>query len=418
MFSFRNSTHFIKNYGISAIPVEITRSWSNVDHLNNEKFLLILLAFLSLCGASTSIAQCDHTKNTTGALIRYGNDNGRKIPLILIHGIHGTESNEKLTENNWYWKEFIKKRFDVDENLNAKYALYVFQYVSDKDYLQPLGIYLGCEIDKKIPERPFVILAHSFGGLVAKNFMVFYKHRTENWKLKTGGDTALGLITLGTPHHGTPGANDPNALQEYFPRNFVERGLSIPSQSWKVSFSGVNFAYWKSTTVFFEPPAFVSTKPNRSDLRWDNFDGRIKSDTNLELQNVNRMFEKYSDNVIVYAGFLSPEKPIDLFPILFRMTTGAPTNWDSIKSKYEFLKDTDKRTHSLLSFADGMLYFGLSQVFGNTDGLVPFKSSLFCDPPPYLTSPNTPNFECGSKFRVRRFEPGERDPFPGELPNS
>jgi formylglycine-generating enzyme required for sulfatase activity len=364
--------------------------------------------------------QCNNA-NGVGALIPYGTDNSRKTPLILIHGIHGTKPNQKLTENNWYWEEFITKRFDLDESLNSKYALYIFQYRSDIDYAQLLGIYLGCEIDRKIPERPFVILAHSFGGLVAKNFMVFYHHRTENWKPKTGGETALGLITLGTPHHGTPGANDPNALQEHFTRNFVERGLNIPSQTWKRAYAGVNFAYWDTSsglTSFFEPPAVSSESANRSDLRWDNFDSRIKSDVNIELQNVNRMFEKYRDKVIIYAGILSPEKPIDLTQILFRVTNGETLNWNSVKRKYELLKDRDKLDHRLLSFADGMLYYGLGEAFGNTDGLVPFKSSLFCDPPPYLTSPKTPNFECGSKYRVRRFEPGERDAFPGELPDS
>lgn len=199
---------------------------------------------------------CKNAAKKVGALIALENDNGNKIPLILIHGIHGTEPNQKVTEANQYWNTF-KASFKNNNYLTSKYVLYVFQYYSNREPVQNIGCELGLFIDEKIPDRPYVFVAHSMGGLVAKAYMVFYQHMKGNWYGMVGGETVSRVITLATPHHGTHASNDVNALEDY-----IRFG-------WKPVISMLNFFYWWKSTEFYSPQSIASGMPNRSDLRWD-----------------------------------------------------------------------------------------------------------------------------------------------------
>lgn len=305
------------------------------------------------------------------ALIQVGNDDDSKIPLILIHGIHGTPKNQSVTAQGTYWEKFIGNysRDNQPSGLLKKYALYLFQYESDIDNVQTISVELGRALDRQLLNRQRVILAHSMGGLVAKFFMTYYVHSSGAWRGKKGGETTLGLITLATPHHGTPGANDTNALKNYF-----------PSLIWEKRFKAINILYYQFSTGFLSPSSVASFAPNRSDLRWDNYDLRLDSDINTESLVTNQRFKNYSDRVILYGGILKPIKP-DL----------------DIK--------TFEDAHSKLTFADGMLFYGLGENFGYTDGLVPFKSALLCDTDTAQFVPSQ-RFVCHSSFRVRRFEFG------------
>ncbi|MGI8639826.1 MAG: VWA domain-containing protein [Pyrinomonadaceae bacterium] len=332
-------------------------------------------------------------------------DNSKKIPLILIHGIHGTErkNEENINTPTDYWEALLDYN-PPGIGFRKEYVIYLFQYYSDEVAVLNLGIELGREIDGKIPDRPFVIVAHSMGGLVAKNFMARYRHRTGNWSGKLGGETALGLITLATLHHGTPGANNPDVLEKIFPPTYVEKKIRIPPNDWKLYYNAVNFTYWKGSSKFTELPP-PSTKPNRKDLRWDNYDFKIDSDNNTELEQINQLFKQYSHKVIFYGGILSPRKPnvTEFFEIGFDKTFGKVI----AKIPSRRLEAIDN-PHEQLSFADGMLFYGLGQAFGNTDGMVPYKSALFCDSDTenFGSVRIPPNFICSSPYRVRRFEFG------------
>ena len=312
------------------------------------------------------------------SLIRFEPDDGKKIPLILIHGVHGTErkNGQSINSPTDYWGALLYN--SPVTNFRKEYVVYLFQYYSDEVPVLNLGIELGREIDRKIPDRPYVIVAHSMGGLIAKNFMAHYNHRTGNWNGKIGGETALGLITLATPHHGTPGANDTAALKKYF-----------TDDSWERYFRAVNFLYWNKSSGFRSPPARSSTAPNRSDLRWDNYDLKLNSDINSQLSDTNRIFKRFADKVIIYAGMLDPVMP-------------------------DLNRKTFENDHTMLTFADGVLYYGLNQSFGKTDGLVPYKSALFCESDLAIFTPGSipPNFVCSSLYRVRRFEFGAANATP------
>jgi Mg-chelatase subunit ChlD/triacylglycerol esterase/lipase EstA (alpha/beta hydrolase family) len=344
------------------------------------------------------------------ALIPLSSDNGKKIPLILIHGIHGTPKNSDVTVKQNYWNEFLESYYK-DPRLAENYIVYLFQYQSDLISVKDIAFALGHAIDSQIVNRPHVILAHSMGGLVAKNYLAYYRHTSGAWRGKIGGDSVLSLITLATPHHGTPGANDPSVLKQYFAQSQLETYLGV-NYAAEIKFNLLNYIYWNKdelkefvekakqqcvsgkailknktqclieTLLSKEARAIGSSslKYNRKDLRWDNYDNKIVDDINGELAATNDLFRKYSKKVILYAGILKPAEP--------QLTINAMT---------------DNRIG--LSFADGMMYFGLPRAFGYTDGLVPYKSAMLCDSNQSVQH----DFECDSPYRIRRFEFGNHN---------
>lgn len=223
--------------------------------------------------------------------------------------------------------------------------------------------------------------------------MVFYPHKSGKWAGMKGGDTVLKAITLATPHHGTHGSNDVNALGQY-----IKFG-------WRQVIDKLNFAYWSDRTGFFSPQTLASGTPNRGDLRWDNYDGAISAnsltnnDVNIWLPTANKKFEQYASKMILYAGEVRLENIAKSPQSALSIALGTPLYND----------------HQKLGFANDVLVNGFSNKFGSTNGLVPYKSALLCDTPPYLISPATPNFICGSKYKVRRFEAGETDVVPNKM---
>src|SRR4029078_11231822 len=124
--------------------------------------------------------------------------------------------------------------------------------------------------------------------LVAKSYMAQTEHKQGNSKGTKGGDTTLELITLATPHHGTPGANDPATFRDLVPEKY------------KGAFGALQNIYWlskKADHLAVLPPAAA----NRSDLRWDNYDGKINAsstDINVELSRLNTDFEPFNSKLI------------------------------------------------------------------------------------------------------------------------
>ena len=300
-------------------------------------------------------------------------DNGKKIPLILIHGIHGSDKLNEIYYDSDYWQKFINK-FKGNVALTNVYTLYAYQYYSDAEGVQSLATHLGRYIDGKLQGRPHVLLAHSMGGLVAKSYMVDYSH-TGSWSGKRGGDTTLLLITLATPHHGTPAANDAAALRQH-----------MGGDDWYKFFTKANFTYWLIHAGHLSLTSYTSRAYNRSDLRWDSYDNAISTDLNGWLSVANRSFSAYNTKTIAYGGVLRDGVPID-----------------AAKASREALLFPIWNNHRRLELLNGTLVYGLGNRFGGTDGMVPFQSALLCDRGAIL---RTAAFSCSSPTRVRRFEPG------------
>ena len=346
---------------------------------------LIVFAFVVQAGAI-----CSDPNSPLAALIRSGDDDGKRIPLLMIHGKGGTSSDARVDAKSQTWSEFIRIFNEQSNGLKAKYSLYLFQYCSDRKSVAAIASSLRDLIDDKLKDRDHVIVGHSLGGLIAKSYMAQTEHKQGNWKGKKGGDTTLQLITLATPHHGTPGANDPATFRDLVPEKY------------KGAFGALQNIYWlskKTDRLAVLSPAAA----NRSDLRWDNYDGKINAssaDINVELSGLNTDFEPFNSKLIAYGGIA----PADLTTLeLAAMMIEA-----------QIVNDNLVRQHRMLAFANMGLVYGFGRRFGDADGLVPFVSALDCRQTP-APRVRVHSYVCVSDSRVRRFETGSK---PGEAPAS
>jgi len=312
-----------------------------------------------------------------------------RVPLILVHGTGQTEDfndNGKLDdyeiiEQSSGWKDFLNYYGD-NSILKDMYKIYIFQYLSDIESVHEIGRSLRNHIEDAInrgelEDTGYVILAHSMGGLVSRSFMQEYSFNTG----ERCGERVSQLITLATPHHGSPGAND-MSLTELL-KNADKRdkpwqtwwGLTNDWQHTWQRFSGVYWlADWSSISY---------DEPNRKDLLWDNFDNMMNKrnrDINVWLQTLNRdktydskisLFYGYYDianagyKVLVdkvYSRLTVPRGPMALFTI----AAAAKAEADE---------------HKQLMCASILMNYGLNKnnvsPYVWNDGMVPLQSGAF-----------------------------------------
>ncbi|HMT07498.1 MAG TPA: hypothetical protein PKA82_05800 [Pyrinomonadaceae bacterium] len=348
------------------------------------KFRLFSLALLPLLFVGSAFAVCRDASSPLTALLAYGNDDGKKTPLILIHGHQAVNANEDVTVDANYWNAFLAA-FQNDSAASAKFTPYLFQYCSDREPVAKIAEQLRDAIDAKLKDRQHVIVAHSLGGLVATSYMAETTHASGTWKGKRGGDTVLGVITLATPHHGTPGANDASTMSKFVPRSL------------SAAYDAMHRIYWRSGPL--------PTAANRSDLRWDNYDGKLPAsskDINSAQAKRNAAFAQFTSKLIAYAGAVdSTLDTFELASLLLQLKLGNSSSDD----------------HSKLSLANVGLVNALGNKFGNADGLVPQVSGLFCRAG--STAIKRKNYICTSTSRVRRFEFGTEGSVPAaDLPDA
>lgn len=136
---------------------------------------------------------------------------GTRIPLVLVHGMGGGAKS---------WDSLLRA-YAQNPAWRGAFKPYSFQYSTsqaevDADAAAPRSLTgLGAALRDALQgyyDRPaaapgfgfgnkrMIVLAHSMGGLVARSMMQEYTFRDG----QRGGQKVLHLITLGTPHHGTP----------------------------------------------------------------------------------------------------------------------------------------------------------------------------------------------------------------------
>ena len=139
-----------------------------------------------------------------------------RTPLLLIHGWQGDYGQENpaalLHPQNTeleYWRNFVNYYMSQEELYN-NYRLYFYHYPSYKHVsfnARMLALLLE-QVKNKANEplgqalngEGIVIVAHSMGGLVARSLIEEYHALGED------AEKLLRLITLDTPHHGSPSA--------------------------------------------------------------------------------------------------------------------------------------------------------------------------------------------------------------------
>lgn len=102
-------------------------------------------------------------------------------PVIFVHGMDGSMSN---------WDTIV---LNLSAEFKAKHNVYEYQY-NWKDSIIINGRQLKRDVDSAGFAQPPILIGHSMGGLVSRGYIV------------SGGEITK-LVTLGTPHLGTPLVN-------------------------------------------------------------------------------------------------------------------------------------------------------------------------------------------------------------------
>lgn len=114
----------------------------------------------------------------------------KKILAILVHGA-GSES-----KPGYRWgrlKAFALTKSARRQEVRDSFEFWSFQYDSTKE-IAANALLLRDAIHAKFGARPYVVIAHSMGGLLSEFLYA------DEFSRKT----FLGMVTLGTPHHGSP----------------------------------------------------------------------------------------------------------------------------------------------------------------------------------------------------------------------
>ncbi len=310
-------------------------------------------------------------------LIADGNDPtllGSRIPLILIHGVHGNKPFGGADNiNDPYRGNFnLFLSYFYSNGLNLKYKIYRFHYVSDQIPVSEISRGLRNHIDSEMCrdasfDKQFVMIAHSMGGLVARSYMNVWRHNVGANIL--GGERVLKLITLATPHHGSPGTNSMSRDER-------------ATLGWENIMDIGSLLYWKGLNETTIVPRLPYNLPNRSDLLWDNFDNVFNAgnpDINNWLRTLNEN-EKYSPKIIAYYGFIPLDDPKRMALVKQYNAEGfhitKPLRPDKIIGDAIFA-GLHNDEHSLSLISNIVLDYGLKRLFSLNDGLVPNESGSF-----------------------------------------
>jgi len=197
---------------------------------------------------------------------------GTRIPVILIHQYNRCKTDPTPGD----WDRLVTSFYKVSPDLKGKFKIYRMAWHSNDVSVFDLGGQLRDFIDKLDDDddagfrgKPIILIGHSTGGLIARSYM------QEHWAQSShpyggtsgpGGDRTLRLITLATPHHGSPLANKP------YRDDYIN--------DWDAH----NTGNWSTTANLFETKGCSESvlqlkgqlpydKPTRSDLHYDDSDG-------------------------------------------------------------------------------------------------------------------------------------------------
>ncbi len=338
-------------------------------------------------------------------------------PLILIHGIHGTgvDSGCEIgappraldgtpADCNW-WPliDYLKRN---DTATWQKIKIYIFRYISDNEG-HDAGI-IGRELRKKIEEEEqiprnaqLLIVAHSMGGIVARNFMNY----TPPESSVRGYDMTMALVTLATPHHGSPLANlhwrnwkaDSRPL---LPPNWDQLACLVCAPSPRLrpsrTLDFLDSIYWGKVNK--RPDiATQALLPNRSDLLWDDYDNLFQEARNEvkdePIENNLMLAANHSTTdalkVIAYAGYIDRRnRDTDVTNAFFNYV--GDVLFDYIKGRFKSWGDLTpaknaEQNHRFLEAFGGMMLFLKKN---DNDGMVPVDSAHF-DQNPYVAARRT-----------------------------
>lgn len=315
-----------------------------------------------------------------------------RIPIILIHQYDRCGG---IDPSPGDWDGFVQS-FYANPGLQSTFKLYRMSWRSNEVPVSAIGLQLRGFLDaldehspSGFKDKPLILIGHSTGGLIARSYMQEAVSRLSpafsRWGGLPGGERVLRLITLATPHHGTPAASGP-----FRDRYVDDYDRQAPA--------GANFSYLVDTAedcgcavtitqlaeCILTPanyPLLPFDRPTRSDLRWDDRIPYFQEyeaaspgvDVNHFLRRLNCISpydnptnnptchdRDYSEKIIAHGGVISG---------LPRDQAGS---FESAKACY----DRHKPDIKAVSFC--IVQTVLDQVFGMVgDGVVPLYSAWF-----------------------------------------
>ena len=304
--------------------------------------------------ANSSPADCDSVLIEDDGTV---SPTGR-TPVILIHGIclaalHCDDSvltsydpKSRMSSGSpsvldGYFNHLLAY-LKTTPGVSSQVKIYRFQYKSNKHTISEIGRSLRNWIDYNIKIGRIVdldtrgtssqcyLIAHSMGGLVARSYMNEYEHDFGAYRGSHGGEHVQKLITLATPHHGTPIANG------------GARVSSLWHPIWSAAFTfevclvpllGTNALYVPGFDLLWNANV---NEPNRADMRWDQYDHRTWDGTYSSSVETNTWLEEiphtYDSNIVAFYGaiggggivsYYSADGPCDLQFGLYDVATNG-----------------------------------------------------------------------------------------------
>ncbi|KAL9026459.1 MAG: hypothetical protein Q9196_004878 [Gyalolechia fulgens] len=148
------------------------------------------------------------------------------VDIVFVHGLNGDPHNTWTAENSKvFWPSQILPPILIDEKprvlvygYDAHVASFTDGASNDKIHNHAEQLIAALQSDRRIrkaTERPIVWVAHSLGGLVVKNALIYSSEirgiKTEH--LRSVFVSTYGILFLGTPHHGSDIAQWGNRLE-------------------------------------------------------------------------------------------------------------------------------------------------------------------------------------------------------------
>ncbi len=236
---------------------------------------------------------------------------GDKTPLILVHGIDLFSGAPSVSASGW---DNFCTWFYNTPSLSSRYKIYRFVYQSNQSSVQSLADYLrqlldandGSATDQQLQGKDVVILAHSMGGLVARRLM----EEQRQSKAAKWNQSVFRLVTLATPHHGTPAANRCDYVEDPLPDYVGALGYKLAHQLGTLDFAALVSGLSELDGIFQFMPYY--NQVNRVDLLWDNYNGLFAAgfspeEVNPSTSTLNSIAsaQSYDTKIVAYAGYIA-----------------------------------------------------------------------------------------------------------------